>query len=49
MKTLSIEQKTEADDEAFIEVSYSSSAEGFVFNGWRYFWLGIDSYELLYY
>ena len=28
---------------------YSSSAEGFVFNGWRYFLLGIDSYEYFYY
>ena len=32
-----------------MEVSYSSCAEGFVWNGWRYFWLGVDSYEQLYY
>ena len=32
-----------------MEVSYSSSAEGFIWNGWRYFWLGVDSYEILYY
>jgi hypothetical protein len=32
-----------------MEVIYSSSAVGFVFNGWRYFCLCIDSYEQLYY
>lgn len=32
-----------------MEVSYSSSAVFFVFNGWRYFLLGVDSYEQLYY
>ena len=32
-----------------MEIIYSSFAEGFVFNGWRYFLLGIDSYEQFYY
>ncbi len=28
---------------------YSSFTEGFIWNGWRYFCLGVDSYEQLYY
>lgn len=32
-----------------MKVSYSASSEFFVFNGWRYFWLGVDNYEYFYY
>lgn len=32
-----------------MEIIYSSFAEGFIWNGWRYFCLGVDSYEQLYY
>ena len=31
------------------ETVYSSCAEGFIWNGWRYFRLGVDNYEQLYY
>lgn len=32
-----------------MEIIYSSSTIGFIWNGWRYFCLGVDNYEQLYY